>query len=146
MKTRLYRIWEGMKQRCYNTNRPAYRIYGGRGITVCDEWKNSFQAFYKWSMSNGYRDDLSIDRIDNDKGYSPENCRWATRKEQQNNCSNTIKVEINGTQKSLRQWAEETGIYFNTLYKRYRKGIVGTDLIEGVQKSKSHHKIDKMQF
>ena len=84
-KTRVYRIFYGMKDRCYNTKNEKYHLYGARGIEVCDEWKNDFQAFYNWSMANGYSDDLSIDRIDNDKGYSPDNCRWATVTEQNRN-------------------------------------------------------------
>lgn len=84
--TRLYRIWKKMKSRCHNPNDPDYqKYYGSRGITVCLEWRDNFQAFYDWAMSHGYQDDLSIDRIDNDKGYSPDNCRWATAKEQRHN-------------------------------------------------------------
>lgn len=83
--TRIWRIWECMKTRCYRKSYHAFRHYGGRGITICPEWKNDFQAFYDWAMANGYQDDLSIDRIDNDKGYSPDNCRWVTMAEQNNN-------------------------------------------------------------
>lgn len=84
-KTRPYRIWIHMRSRCYDKKCHAYNRYGGRGITVCEEWRNDFQAFYDWAISHGYSDDLSIDRIDNDKGYSPDNCRWATAKEQNKN-------------------------------------------------------------
>ncbi len=83
--TRLYRIWNCMKNRCYRKSYHAYNHYGGRGITVCDEWLNDFQAFHDWAIANGYNDGLSIDRIDVDKGYSPHNCRWVTMAEQNKN-------------------------------------------------------------
>ena len=84
-KHRLYSIYWGMRQRCYNNKQKHYDRYGGRGITVCDEWLNDFKAFYDWAMTNGYRDDLTIDRINNDGNYEPSNCRWVTMKEQNSN-------------------------------------------------------------
>ena len=94
--TRLYGVWAGMKKRCYNPKYEAYNRYGGRGITVCDEWLHDFGAFYDWAMDNGYDESAAygkctLDRIENDKGYSPENCRWVDMKTQSNNRSDSKK-------------------------------------------------------
>lgn len=132
--TRLYNIWEAMRGRCNNPNNKCYKDYGGRGITVCDEWKSDFTAFRDWALQHGYQDDLSIDRIDNDKGYTPENCRWATAEQQSNNRRNNIVAEIDGQKKTIGQWAHFAGIPGYMLYDRWNKGIRGHDLIRPVVK------------
>ena len=119
--TRLYRIYSGMKDRCLSKNDAAYQDYGGRGITICDEWLNSFDAFRDWALSNGYRYDLTIDRIENDGSYSPENCRWTTRKVQANNQRSNHIIEYNGEKKTVAQWSEITGIRHDTLLYRLKR-------------------------
>lgn len=123
-KTRLYRIWAGMKSRCYNENHTAYNRYGGRGITICNEWKNDFTKFANWANKFGYADDLSIDRIDNNKGYFPENCRWVPlfSAEQQLGRANARLIEYDGRKKQLSEWAEELGIKYTTVRERLKRG------------------------
>lgn len=116
--TRLYSIWKAMKVRCYNLNFKAYPRYGGRGITVCEEWLHDFPAFRAWAMVNGYRDDLTIDRIDNKKGYSPDNCRWATYKQQANNTRRNILITIDGETASVAEICQMRGINQHLVYDR----------------------------
>lgn len=119
--TRLYRIWTGMLSRC-KTNRPKFvATYVSRNITVCDEWKD-YQAFHDWAISNGYRDDLTIDRIDVNGNYEPNNCRWVTQKVQQNNRSNNHLITFNGKTQTMSQWADELGMRAMALQHRIMRG------------------------
>ena len=109
--TRLFRIWASMKNRCFNSNDPSHTQYGGRGITVCEEWKNSFEAFRDWALANGYdetapRGECTIDRIDVNGNYCPENCRWATSKEQANNKRNNHTLEYRGQIHTISEWSD----------------------------------------
>lgn len=120
--TRLYSIWASMKTRCYNSNHEAYARYGGRGIVVCDEWRNDFMSFYNWALSHGYNDTLTIDRIDNNKGYEPNNCRWATRKQQARNLRNNKNITINGETRCLTEWCNILGLNYYTVWERLNYG------------------------
>lgn len=130
-KTKLYSIWTNMKRRCNDINASRYERYGGRGITVCEEWKNDFRAFYDWAMSNGYSEELTIDRIDVNGNYEPLNCRWVDMKTQQSNRSDNVKVEYNGSLITIARLSELCGIKQATLYKRFHKGLRGDLLLKG---------------
>lgn len=117
-KDRLYHIWLSIKARCHNPKLRSYKDYGGRGITVCDEWKYNFENFEKWANENGYSDDLSIDRIDVNGNYEPSNCRWADILTQANNKRNNVYISYKGDTLTLNQWAVKIGI--NRLTLRYR--------------------------
>lgn len=121
-KDQLYSVWSGIKRRCYNPNEEGYYKYGGRGISMCDEWRESFFSFYKWGIKNGYCKGLQIERIDNDGNYCPENCRWATAKEQAYNRRNTIYLECFGEKNNLWEWEKKTGIPASRIDDRIRKG------------------------
>ena len=119
--TRIYETWQDMKRRCYNKQNVRYDRYGGRGITVCEEWLNNFQSFYDWAIRNGYSDDLTIDRIDNDGNYEPSNCRWSTVKEQCNNRSSNINITIGNATKSLMSWCEIFNVDYKKVHARYQR-------------------------
>lgn len=121
--TNLYEVWKTMKQRCFNPKNQSYNNYGGRGIVVCDEWKTNFTSFYKWSMENGYKKGLTIDRIDNNGNYCPENCRWANRIIQANNSRWNKHIIINGKDNTLANWLRFYNISYNKYYQRLKKGL-----------------------
>jgi hypothetical protein len=118
--TRLYHIWDNMKRRCNSSQRPDFFRYGGRGITLCSEWFE-FRPFYDWAIANGYNDRLQIDRADNNKGYSPDNCRWVTGKANCRNKRTNRFITYNGEIKTLKDWSEILGINYRTLRKRLGK-------------------------
>lgn len=120
--TRLYSIWKNMINRCYYSRYVDFDRYGGRGIKVCTEWRENPQSFYDWAISNGYSDDLSIDRIDVNGDYCPENCRWATAKEQGNNRSNNRVLTFKGKTQTVSQWAKELKISESTIRTRLWRG------------------------
>lgn len=129
---RLFTIWRGMRNRCNNANSTDYVRYGGRGITICDEWVSDFQTFYDWAMKNGYRDDLSIDRKNGNGNYEPSNCRWATALEQQNNISTNHNVTINGETKSLSEWSRICGVSRKVILNRVNEGLSDAEILAPV--------------
>ena len=120
-KDPLYPVWQAMRSRCFNINYKCYHNYGGRGITVCDEWKNSFMAFYNWAEIAGYRKGLTLDRIDNNGNYCPENCRWVTQKENNRNTRSNHILTYKGESKLLTVWAEQLNIHPRTLSGRIER-------------------------
>lgn len=130
-KTRLYSIWKQMRIRCNCTTNPTYKYYGSRGITICDEW-NDFAVFREWALTHGYTDELSIDRIDNDGPYSPENCRWVTMAMQARNTRSCKRYEFGGVTMTHNEWARALGIHPSTLTKRIQR--------HGLDKALSAHK------
>lgn len=116
--TRLYREWRAMINRCSSEVWKDYKNYGGRGIIVCPEWASSFESFRDWALANGYQDDLTLDRIRVNGNYEPSNCRWATTKQQANNKRQSLYLEFNGEVKTAKEWADELGLNYSTLYSR----------------------------
>lgn len=122
---KLYDVWQHIKQRCYNNNNQAYPNYGGRGIEVCKEWLDDFMTFYDWSINNGYKEGLTIDRIDVNGNYEPSNCRWVDRKIQARNRRNNRNITINGETHCLKDWCKILNLNYNTVSSRlhYNKFI-----------------------
>ena len=121
-KTALYKKFRGMVYRCENKRSKSYKDYGGRGIKVCPEWRHDYMNFYEWSMANGYRKGLTIERIDNDGDYSPENCRWATKIEQDNNRRTNHFITYNAETHTIAEWSRISGITPSAIYGRLKNG------------------------
>lgn len=117
--TKIYSIYKGMKQRCNNNKNPAYKYYGGKGVIICSEWLENFVFFRKWAFDNGYKEGLSIDRIDPNGGYNPENCRWITLHQQQNNKLNSMFVIVDNKKYTIAEWADIRKTNKQTLYDRF---------------------------
>ena len=122
LNKRLYNIFSGMKERCYSPKHPRYKNYGGKGIHICSGWLSDYMSFYNWAMQNGYDESKTIDRIDNSKGYSPQNCRWVAAKDQSGNRSTCIKISFNGESHCIAEWSRITGIKESTLNARIKSG------------------------
>lgn len=127
----LYKKWASMKKRCFNPHEQNYERYGGRGITVCKEWAESYEAFKTWALSAGYREGMSIDRIDPNGPYCPENCRWVPIAEQASNTRKNIYATMNGETKTVKEWSRHFGVKYETLRYRLRKGMSLEEAVKG---------------
>lgn len=135
-RERLREIFTSMKARCRNEKNKSYKYYGGRGIKVCDEWLSGFKTFYKWAVENGYEHDLSIERIDTNGNYCPENCKWIPISEQTKNQRSNHKITINGITKNVSDWSEISGVHRTTINSRIKKGLTGEALIKRPETSR----------
>jgi hypothetical protein len=142
----LYRVWYSMLMRCNNENNKDFHNYGARGISVCKEWQNSYEAFYHWATQSGYRQGLTLDRIDNDGNYSPENCRWATWKQQHNNKRSNKKIKYGGKLFTEATLADHIGIGKATLRRRIELGWSPKDYGKPVDKRYSHSEAIKRSY
>lgn len=115
-------VRNSIKQRCFNPKEPGFELYGKRGITLCEEWRVSFISFYNWCLANGWKKGLHIDRIDNDKGYCPENCRISTPKENAHNRRSNVIITYNGETHCTAEWSRKTGIDAQKILHRFKKG------------------------
>lgn len=138
--TKLYEVWCSMRRRCNSPKDKRYKIYGGKGVFVCKDWED-FKNFKEWSIANGYKEGLTIDRIDNNGPYSPNNCRWTTHKVQNNNQSTTTILRIGDVEKPLHEWSDFVGIKPETLRRRIYAGwSIERALFEKVTFDKHEHK------
>lgn len=126
--TKIHRLWSHMKERCYYEKHKSFDHYGGRGVKVCEEWLDSAK-FIKWAIDNGYKDGLTLDRIDVNGDYEPSNCRFITNKEQQRNKRNNVFAEILGITKTVSEWAEISNLDRHTILYRLNKGESGIQLL-----------------
>ena len=120
-RSRLYKIHDKIIQRCYNKNNNRFKDYGGRGITVYNEWKNDFLCFYNWALENGYKDNLTIDRIDVNGNYEPKNCRWISNYEQQRNKRTNVFIEIDGKTMCVKDWCKKINKEYRNLWNISKK-------------------------
>lgn len=140
-KTRIYKTWANMKNRTGNPNTDDYSYYGERGITLCDEWQE-FEVFYAWAIKSGYSGGLTIDRIDNNGNYTPQNCRWVNQKIQCNNRRSNNVITYNGETKTLGEWAEQFGLNRSTIYRRLNSGWSIEKVLE-TPSTKNHNKSNR---
>jgi hypothetical protein len=135
--TRLYKRWADMRNRCLYEKHSKYHRYGGRGITVCEEWITNFAAFRDWALASGYASDLEIDRIDNNGHYTPRNCRWVTHEKNCRNRENTVLLTLDGESKTLQEWTEDPRceVGFGALHTRfYRQGVRDSSILKRYQR------------
>jgi len=127
-RAKIYKQWSSMKDRCLNPNSQMYKHYGGRGIKLCEEWID-FIPYYNWAIQAGYREGLSIDRIDNDGNYEPSNCRWVTQKEQSLNNRRNVRITYKGETLTRTEWCEKYGLKYSALRSRQKRGITNPEEI-----------------
>ena len=131
MNKKLYWVYYAMLARCYNAKSPRYKDYGARGITVYKEWREDNKTFFAWAMANGYKEGLTLDRLNNDKGYSPDNCAWVLNKDNCNHNRKTHYLTYKGKTQSLKKWSEELGINYSTLRNRInRSGMTAEEALK----------------
>lgn len=135
-KDRIYKIWSGMKGRCLNKNNTFYKNYGGRGVTICEEWMD-FKVFYKWAKENGYQDNLSIERQNVHGKYEPSNCTWIDMDAQKRNTTVTKRITFDGKTQTMRQWASDIGVHSSTLCRRFKSGMT-------IKQALTHKKHDRI--